>query len=51
MKLIEPFKLFEARYKIRNEYKDFLDKCVDGTWSLNQETGKVDIDGNFKITR
>ena len=36
---------------ITKEQKDFLDECARGSWSLNSETGLVDITGNFSCSR
>ena len=32
---------------ITKEQEAFLNGCTNGTWELNQETGSVDIDGDF----
>ncbi len=43
IKLYEEFNSFE----LNEEQKAFLDKFAKDRWILNQETGLVDIDGNF----
>ena len=39
--------LFESQQELTQEQKDWLDKCTDGTWKINPQTGLVDVDGNF----
>src|SRR5574343_481369 len=34
-------------HRITKEQEHFLNKCTNGTWELNQETGLVDVDGDF----
>ncbi len=43
IKLYEEFNSFE----LNAEQKEFLDKYAKWKWKLNQETGLVDIDGDF----
>ena len=33
--------------KLNEEQIKWLDECTKGTWSLNSETGLVDVDGDF----
>jgi hypothetical protein len=39
--------LFESTRGLTLEQKDWLDKCVNGTWQLNPKTGLVDVGGGF----
>ena len=39
--------LFENTQELTQEQKDWLDDCVRGTWSVNPQTGLVDIKGLF----
>ena len=39
--------LFENTQELTQEQKDWLDKCVSGTWQLNPKTGLVDVRGGF----
>ena len=32
---------------LTQEQRKWLDKCTDGTWTLNPKTGLVDVDGDF----
>ena len=43
--------LFESTQELTQEQKDWLDKCTKGTWSVNPQTGLVDIDGSFDCIR
>ena len=48
MKHIKEFaQLFENTQELTQEQKDWLDKCVSGTWQLNPQTGLVDVRGGF----
>ena len=35
---------------ITKEQEDFLNKCTNGNWELNPETGLVDVDGDFNCS-
>src|SRR5574343_223548 len=35
---------------ITKEQEDFLNRCTNGTWKLNTETGLVDVDGTFNCS-
>ena len=37
--------------ELNKEQKDFLDKYTKGKWTLNEETGLVDIEGDFNCSR
>jgi len=39
--------LFESQQELTQEQMDWLDECVSGTWSVNPQTGLIDIAGNF----
>ena len=48
MRHIKEFaQLFESQQELTQEQKDWLDKCTDGNWSVNLQTGLVDVDGSF----
>ncbi len=35
---------------LTQDQKEWLDKCTNGTWSVNPETGLIDIIGSFRCT-
>jgi len=39
--------LFESQIGLTKEQTEWLDKCTDGTWTLNPQTGLVDVNGHF----
>ncbi len=43
--------LFEAQIELTPEQIEWLDKCTDGTWTLNPQTGLVDVSGDFNCSR
>jgi len=47
MKHLQSFRLFEARAS----REEFLNSFTKGIWSVNPETGLVDVDGNFNCSR
>lgn len=47
MRHLQTYRVFETAQVLTDEQKEFLDQHTKGTWSLNSETGKVDIDGGF----
>ena len=49
MKHLQSFSLFEARKTsdLTQKQKTFLTKYTQGTWSVNQQTGLVDVEGDF----
>jgi hypothetical protein len=51
MKYLKKFSLFEAASGLTHTQRAFLIKGTlsGGTWSLNPETGLVDVDGDFKV--
>ena len=40
--------LFESQQELTQEQKDWLDKCTDGTWEINPQTGLIDVYGDFE---
>jgi hypothetical protein len=47
MKYIREYKIFESNEPaLTQEQIDWLDKCVDGSWKYNPQTGLVDVEGN-----
>ena len=51
MKYLKKFSLFESASSLSAPQIAFLNKGTQsgGTWSLNSQTGLVDVDGDFKI--
>ena len=48
MRRIKRYKeLFEAQTELSQEQKEWLDKCTRGKWTLNPQTGLVDVNGSF----
>ena len=49
MKHLQSFSLFEARKTsdLTQKQKTFLTKYTQGTWSVNRQTGLVDVEGDF----
>ena len=49
MKHIQPFLLFEARKTsgLTPDQEEFLNECTNGTWSVNRQTGLVNVQGDF----
>ena len=51
MKYIKEYQIFEASATAPRALTavqlNWLDKCADGEWKLNRQTGLVDINGNF----
>jgi len=39
--------LFEAQNELSQEQTEWLDKCTIGKWTLNPQTGLVDVNGGF----
>jgi hypothetical protein len=42
--------LFESVGELTPEQIEWLDKCTDGTWKINPQTGLVDVDGDFNCS-
>ena len=40
-----------AGVELTQEQKKWLDKCAKGRWKFNQQTGEVDVTGNFYCSR
>jgi len=52
MRHIKPYQIFEsgaaaAPAALTQEQIKWLDKCVNGSWKLNRQTGFVDVEGSF----
>ena len=47
MKHLKTYRLFETLTALTKEQKGFLNEFTTGSWSLNPQTGKVDVDGTF----
>ena len=49
MRHIKTYQIFEASAPaLTQEQKDWLDECTfDGSWSVNPQTGLVDVNGTF----
>jgi hypothetical protein len=50
MRHIKPYQIFESSAPASTLTKrqiNWLDKCVDGRWKLNPQTGLVDVGGDF----
>ena len=39
--------LFESQTELSREQTEWLDKCTRGKWTLNPQTGLVDVNGGF----
>jgi len=50
MRHIKQYQIFESepiRTVFSKEQLNWLDKCVDGSWKYNPQTGLVDVEGQF----
>ena len=47
MKNLKTYRMFESVMELTQEQIEWLDKCVDGSWKLNPQTGLIDVDGDF----
>ena len=48
MKHVKRYKeLFENQTELTPEQTEWLDKCTRGKWTLNPQTGLVDVEGDF----
>ncbi len=48
MKHLQSFSLFEAQFSgLTPDQEAFLNDCTSGTWSVNRQTGLVDVEGDF----
>ena len=47
MKHLKTYRLFETLTALTKEQKEFLNEFTTGSWSLNPQTGRVDVDGTF----
>ena len=44
----EYHRLFENTQELAREQKNWLNKCTDGTWEINPQTGLIDVYGDFE---
>jgi len=47
MKYIRNYKVFENSANLTDHQKDFLNRCTQGEWELNSDTGLIDVRGYF----
>ena len=47
MKHLKTYRLFESTTSLTKPQIDWITKRTKGTWSLNSETGLVDVEGDF----
>ena len=47
MKNLKTYRMFESVMGLTPEQVQWLDKCTKGTWTLNPQTGLVDVKGDF----
>ena len=47
MKNLKTYRLFESQQELTQEQRSWLDECTSGTWSVNLQTGLVDVKGDF----
>jgi len=50
MKNLKTYSMFESVTELTQEQVEWLDKCTKGTWTLNPQTGLVDVDLDFSCT-
>ena len=51
MKNIKRYKeLFESQTELTPEQTEWLDKCTRSSWTLNPQTGLVDVNGHFNCS-
>jgi len=51
MKHLQTYRLFENQVTLTPEQERWLDECTEGKWTLNPQTGLVDVRGNFDCSR
>ena len=52
MRHIKPYsQLFESQQELTQEQKDWLDKCTGTDWSVNSQTGLIDVDRSFDCSK
>ena len=49
MRYLKNFKIFESGPTLTEEQIKFLDQNCDGIWTLNSETGLIDVEGDFYL--
>ena len=47
MKNLKTYRMFESVMELTPEQVQWLDDCTKGTWTLNPQTGLVDVKGDF----
>ena len=47
MKNLKTYRMFESAMELTQEQVQWLDNCTKGTWTLNPQTGLVDVKGKF----
>ena len=47
MRNLKTYRMFESVTELTQEQVQWLNKCARGTWSLNPQTGLVDVKGRF----
>ena len=50
MRHLKTYRIFESSTSLTEEQKGFLNEFTKGSWSLNPQTGKVDVDGDFSCS-
>ena len=50
MKNLKTYSMFESVTELTQEQIEWLDKCANRAWSLNPQTGLVDVDLDFNCT-
>ena len=48
MQRIVPFRVFESRVSLTEEQKQFLKDNLAGTWTYREDSGEVDVKGDFQ---
>jgi hypothetical protein len=50
MKNLKTYRMFESVMELTQEQVQWLDNCAKGSWSLNPQTGLVDVTGDFNCS-
>jgi hypothetical protein len=50
MRHLKTYRIFETSTSLTEEQKGFLNEFTNGSWSLNPQTGKVDVVGSFRCS-
>ena len=51
MKNLKTYRMFESVMELTREQVQWLNKCAMGTWTLNPQTGLVDVKGGFNCSQ